>query len=185
MSSDQTIDGEGVGDEQVSPTPGPWTISVRRKAGYIDIKPTHIYIDRGRDGIQPEDYANAHLIVAAPDLLEACKIALKDLRTWSDQEGWGGNVFDADPTVIRLRAAIAKAEGSTHAGAPDTPPPNREKAHCASLTAALDATDAALQAPRRHQKHVRHIPGDVPDNDCFKQEPVTDDRQRELDLRNE
>ncbi len=49
--------------------------------------------------------ANARLIAAAPDLLEACKVTLKAL----DAE-WGGEATDGDNTVRHaMRAAIAKA----------------------------------------------------------------------------
>lgn len=46
----------------------------------------------------PEGQANGHLIAAAPDLLEACKIALYG----------GGTIAEA---TEKCRAAIAKAEG--------------------------------------------------------------------------
>jgi hypothetical protein len=52
-------------------------------------------------GCVRDSRANASLIAAAPDLLEACKLALKDLEA---EMVWG-NVRDA------LVAAISKAEG--------------------------------------------------------------------------
>jgi len=42
---------------------------------------------------------------AAPDLLEACKAALRD------RFGWDDPCVDRDPITNVLRAAIAKAEG--------------------------------------------------------------------------
>jgi phage tail protein X len=52
--------------------------------------------------VEPRDYANARLIAAAPDLLEALKELLPDLRV-------GPHTLD---TICNVRAAIAKAEGS-------------------------------------------------------------------------
>tara|TARA_R100000808_G_scaffold24886_2_gene59079 strand:- start:3785 stop:4117 length:333 start_codon:yes stop_codon:yes gene_type:complete len=49
---------------------------------------------------QPEDLANARLFAAAPDLLEACRLAAEH---WAYTNAPIGNV---------LRDAIAKAEGS-------------------------------------------------------------------------
>jgi hypothetical protein len=51
------------------------------------------------------DIANARLIAAAPNLLEACK----GLASYIDGIGWG----QTNPTaeLIAARAAIAKAEG--------------------------------------------------------------------------
>lgn len=52
--------------------------------------------------------ANARLIAAAPDLLEACKAALKTLDWMADLMP---NNELATPQRAALRAAIAKAEG--------------------------------------------------------------------------
>lgn len=55
----------------------------------------------------PEDEANARLISASPDLLQACRCALADLE---------GSDYPTDSerlTMEDLRAAIAKAEGRT------------------------------------------------------------------------
>jgi hypothetical protein len=53
----------------------------------------------GRPG---ESEANARLIAAAPDLLEACRLAV---RSW-----FSGEVSEVQMEIV-LRAAIAKAEG--------------------------------------------------------------------------
>jgi hypothetical protein len=61
----------------------------------------------------PLDPANAHTIAAAPDLLEACREALK----WPDEDEYGNAMEERYATPgyrayrDRLRAAIAKAEG--------------------------------------------------------------------------
>lgn len=54
--------------------------------------------------------ANARLIATAPDLLNACKETLGEMRTYN-----GESEFDDScpmkPTFDQLKAAIAKAEG--------------------------------------------------------------------------
>lgn len=60
--------------------------------------------------------ANAHLIAAAPDLLEACKAALdaleKFIGEWSGRDDTNAPAWVSQwkPLVDQLRAAIAKAE---------------------------------------------------------------------------
>lgn len=59
-----------------------------------------------------EARANAHLIIAAPELLERCRMSLQDARDalsgdWEPTaEGW-------QATIENLEAVIAKAEGKT------------------------------------------------------------------------
>lgn len=53
------------------------------------------------------NYANARLIAAAPDLLEACKAAFKAIDEQQDYHYVGLNVLP------RLIAAIAKARGES------------------------------------------------------------------------
>jgi hypothetical protein len=79
-------------------TPGPWEAF----DGYDESNPrwtietTHTTIAYVREStFNPNPKATAHLIAAAPDLLEACKAALSD-----DQ-----------PYIEKCRAAIAKATG--------------------------------------------------------------------------
>lgn len=86
-------------------TPGEWKvwgggINVRTKKGHIFIAAC------GSNDSQRsiEEYqANARLISAAPDLLEACKKAYQYI----------GNIADGKATIIftKLQQAIAKAEG--------------------------------------------------------------------------
>jgi hypothetical protein len=78
-------------------TLGPWHIGgngliVYSLGGYAicDVKTFHGRVD--------DDTANARLIAAAPELLEACKMALDDGDCQTVTEDW-------------LRKAIAKAEG--------------------------------------------------------------------------
>lgn len=81
-------------------TPGPWYpdhfegISI-----FHDVKDRRFPVCRIEPISEGEGEANAHLIAAAPDLLEACKRVLSELDYVS---------IGAEED---LRAAIAKAEG--------------------------------------------------------------------------
>ena len=93
-------------------TPGPWQIIVN-KHGQYDIVATSktdgiAFIDKRND--PDEERANAYLIAAAPEMLEA----LEELRRWFDD-----NVSTYEPHCSpeyaamwrRVRNAIAKAKG--------------------------------------------------------------------------
>jgi hypothetical protein len=68
---------------------GPWIASIHRRMGDKPI---------------PNAEGNAHLIAAAPDLLDALKALMP--------EGWGeDDTMDHIPGVKLARLAIAKAEG--------------------------------------------------------------------------
>ena len=95
-------------------TPGPWSI---KGAVFATITGTQTHV--GYNGrilvyqaevakIQPrhEREANAHLISAAPELLEACE----RLALFHESCGHEGN---ADSAIEAAKAAIAKAEGGT------------------------------------------------------------------------
>jgi hypothetical protein len=89
----------------MSHTPGPWRLCFD---GQIDgnngIKVCSLPWDSYRDMNQnPEDAANALLIAAAPDLLEACKEAEKHSRK---------RLPIKKETWLKMCAAIAKAERS-------------------------------------------------------------------------
>jgi hypothetical protein len=53
--------------------------------------------------------ADARLIAAAPELLAALKVALRDLEMISDTGDWG---TELDPAIFQAREAIAKAIGT-------------------------------------------------------------------------
>ena len=85
-------------------TPGPWFVdqqgapTIRRADGAVI------------SGV-PSNYADACLIAAAPDLLEALKAAAKHIH----DEIWqfGARADSADTNTLKaINAAIAKAEGS-------------------------------------------------------------------------
>jgi hypothetical protein len=105
-------------------TPGPWTIA-RSSRGYpyqIDAPNG----SRGPGGIRSvtrwaaislptsaEGEANARLIVSAPDLLEAAKLALQVAEQVISSDYAGTSAFDGMMAELApVRAAIAKAEGA-------------------------------------------------------------------------
>jgi hypothetical protein len=101
-------------------TPGPWTafIGGRGRTIAIDIGPTPIgkkpcIIDwPGFDGSDlplMQRVANAHLIAAAPDLLEALKEITSDYADRFDLDDPSTNP-GIKSSIKQARAAIAKAE---------------------------------------------------------------------------
>ena len=101
-------------------TPGPWTITQRRKsrsnvwwinAGDRAIAST-VASHLGMPALPPwEVTANAALIAAGPELLAACEEASvfvdDELSDWPE----GGNPH-GEYVIAKLRAAIAKAKGA-------------------------------------------------------------------------
>jgi len=80
-------------------TPGPW----RAKGHCIETEEYSFnWVASVQTSNVPEWEANARLIAAAPDLLEACQRALAEAVA-DDQDEWFAN----------MRAAIAKATGQT------------------------------------------------------------------------
>ena len=111
--------------EKATHTPGPWTIEDR---DYIYGSPsTTIYGNRvakvfligepvehatDPDRDFPEAEANAHLIAAAPALLEAAEAALAYFAVFENVAGGGlGFAYSERKHADALRAAIAKAKG--------------------------------------------------------------------------
>jgi hypothetical protein len=89
-------------------TPGPWAIT-KGAYGALNVGPaslahpgkeaTHYALDRGRD-LLAQRAADAALIAAAPDMLEA----LLEVSQWAEmQKGYPQGTFEV------VRAAIAKA----------------------------------------------------------------------------
>jgi len=88
-------------------TPGPWTVMLRKSCHAIERESV-----AGQAGTRrliartnwwtpvEEQYANALLIAAAPDLLEAAKAMTEPAGEIAYRERW-----------MALKAAIAKAEG--------------------------------------------------------------------------
>lgn len=94
-------------------TPGPWTATESGgllfviDAGDYDHKAdTGFFVGTVTDGGKEEHAANARLIAAAPDLLEALESLVSS--EWMVTHSWGG---DRDAVMAKARAAIAKARG--------------------------------------------------------------------------
>lgn len=104
-------------------TPGPWDID-RNNSHLCTIATIHgcknndwveIWSPNklGQEGISEEvNEANARLIAAAPELLEACKKAKLALETCDDKYGKDYNTDKVDVATECLETAIAKAGGS-------------------------------------------------------------------------
>ena len=102
-------------------TPGPWEINKMTATYKIPIYGPHdtwiCSMDAGIDAHTAQ--ANARLIAAAPDLLEACKNLLRQFERFAkitvDQcvlPEYLENVFRKWPEVTNAEGAIAKAEGT-------------------------------------------------------------------------
>ena len=94
-------------------TPGPWRFAGHDAcqiiAGLID-NPTNVLYLRGALG-GDDTIADKRLLLAAPDLLVACKAAVPCLKDWVVTTGFGA-VNSRDRKVLELlNLAIAKAEG--------------------------------------------------------------------------
>lgn len=88
--------------ETVKSTPGPWTAEKNGGKGAW-IKGANGEWSAMACGTDDENAdANARLIAAAPDLLEALKVMI-DITV--------GDIYSLDPAITAARKAIAKAEG--------------------------------------------------------------------------
>ena len=104
-----------VTEKAVSHTPGPWHVARQGDpdlpfavmAGTYYVATPHLYVP----GSSPE--ANARLIAAAPDLLEALKAVVYQFGPWHDEICPGDDTCDcgAKPVHDAVNAAIRKAEG--------------------------------------------------------------------------
>ena len=102
-------------------TPGPWEIGkplmrfmhaeISARGYHKDQRLIIAHVD-SVDGFKGNSRANAHLIAAAPDLLEACKAAIK----WMTEQG---NPQDYH-AYAACRTAVEKAEGNSLLGEEDS-----------------------------------------------------------------
>lgn len=103
----------------MSHTPGPWEVEIHANGCVFITSPNtsssggdiadlyHTILDAfdGQQIVTKQNAeANAHLIAAAPDLLEACEEAVEQLWHLAKDK-------QTNPWVKQLRAAIAKAKG--------------------------------------------------------------------------
>lgn len=101
-------------------TPGPWNTGIKHPCRVIAHNSNHVVAltcreedDNGGDHSE-RDADNARLIAATPDLLEACKLALKEVKQMHDHFYpscccYVGNC-PAQEVIVCLTAAIAKTE---------------------------------------------------------------------------
>ena len=97
-------------------TPGPWTVSELDARGevseyHIFIEPNVAVIERKVAGHDQNDMADAHLIAAAPAMLEALEMAVRQ------------NEHDMLMTGEELRAARAALGDKTPTTQPPSPSP--------------------------------------------------------------
>lgn len=105
-------------EQKAAHTPAPWIadlgeahrVRAQQDGGQVaimmNLKGQHGLAGR-RSG--DEVAANAHLIAAAPQLLEALQTTAANLRSWKAANGGGIKTFDSWLEVVE--EAIAKAEG--------------------------------------------------------------------------
>lgn len=77
--------------------------------GYV----AQVNLARSKADRQPDGEANATLFLAAPDLLAACEEALADWPSYLPSDGSLGDPDRLPVVRDALRAAIAKARGTT------------------------------------------------------------------------
>lgn len=83
-------------------TPGPWRVDIHPSGGAWLVRPAVCY--------EIDNKANARLIAAAPDLLEAAQLALMIAESWIHDQLDGTRLLDsALLNLAPVRAAIAKA----------------------------------------------------------------------------
>jgi len=98
-------------------TPGPWsTESLLIFGAMKKVAPGYSFGDRVADvfGDNPDAEANARLIAAAPDLLDALDSLVEELRgmeTQGDIDEYDEQGYDLASCVRGARAAIDKARG--------------------------------------------------------------------------
>jgi hypothetical protein len=102
----------------MSYTKGPWKVWPYSGADkWIEIDGPAVQVDYD-DVNHKEQAANARLIAAAPELLEACEVALESLRAWNsiglphEHQKAAREAYETSPEIQRLLKAIAKATGA-------------------------------------------------------------------------
>lgn len=104
-------------------TPGPWEAEVRTPIGitYVWQGGTENAIAKVYAGVIEDAEANARLIAAAPELLDALKdaadqlfrLALADAHRWTGDANRTKALEHANKVCAPARAVIAKATGNT------------------------------------------------------------------------
>jgi hypothetical protein len=100
----------------MSHTPGPWVIDESRYGKHGPVSMLMVVAEKGgmpglivnQGSVEPRDYANARLVAAAPELLEAARKIVGII------DSYGCGFYNQQQFIdgeTMLRAAIAKAEG--------------------------------------------------------------------------
>jgi hypothetical protein len=96
-------------------TPGPWiVIRASDKAGWygLSVAAGNTHVANVVMQLDDREGANARLIAAAPELLEACRVFLDRQDKWDSRSIFAGEWLAAQRiTVTLMRDALAKAEG--------------------------------------------------------------------------
>jgi hypothetical protein len=96
-------------------TPGPWDTQECSNGGLVLLRGK--YGKHAQSHLQIVPKEDARLIAAAPDLYEACRIALDSLRAWNEMSvpremrEAVKRSYEHSPEIKGLLAALAKAEG--------------------------------------------------------------------------
>lgn len=94
--------------------PGPWRVDgqAHDMAGSAIIHDVNGFpVASTRSWIKEQHEANARLVAAAPDLLEACKRQVANIEQWLET-GVPASADESQQIYNALKAAIAKAEGT-------------------------------------------------------------------------
>ena len=94
-------------------TPGPWHYEYTRIGHTVRKSPLAMRAIAVINESENPD-ADARLIAAAPDLLEALQSLLSEYVAGADSGDWGNWNADDQLQVIQARSAIAKATGESH-----------------------------------------------------------------------
>jgi hypothetical protein len=119
-------------------TPGPWHINAAgsaKKGEPFKITEIYVYAPETQDDTavcgdvidpvtQEPSEANARLISAAPDLLNAAILCLSIANSWIEQEYEGERYYKAQKVLDQAREAIAKATNSGYEPTIATPESN-------------------------------------------------------------
>ena len=98
---------------QPTHTPGPWHLSdetnplITNDSGSVDVAQVFMYSEGTVGSLRPNAYADARLLAAAPELLDAMR---EMLHQFADHEQYDEDGHDT-AAINKARAAIAKATG--------------------------------------------------------------------------